>query len=201
MKIDRSLKLVIPMESGALVHCTPVGREVFEQFFMVLGKTFTAVFAQGMGAFAGPRVAYLMLKQVASEMGIWAEVEKGFINEVIRLTNVAIPGEKGWQTLPLHVAYEREVIDAEDRQDIEGELVFFTLVALMNKRAQVVEVMEAVGGLWGSQTTSLGFTEYRNSLTTLTAPASSGENAEKVDSLPMPSITPADPASLTSFPR
>lgn len=173
--INRALNLVIPveLENGltAYVHSTPVGREVFEANFMIMSKAFATLFGQGLGVIAGPRVAYLTLKKVAEETGEWSAVKASLVNEIVRLTNVAMPTEdKGFEHVPLHTLFERNTFDAEDRASIEGELIFFTLVARLNKRDQATALMKAVGGLWGSQITSLDFTAYLASLRTSIEP-------------------------------
>lgn len=186
MRINKALNLVIPVETenGIVhVHSTPVSREVFEQFFLVVSKAFAGIFSQGLGAIAGPRIAYLMLKKTAEDLGEWQSVERGFINEIIRLSNVAFVGDNGWETLPLQTALTHGKIDKETFDDIEGELVFFTLVSLMNKKNQIEAIMDTVNGLWGSQLELLGFTEYMNSLRTSTKVESIGEK-EITSSLP-----------------
>jgi hypothetical protein len=183
MKINRALNLVIPIEGGGYVHSTPISREVFEKYFLVISKTFANIFSQGLGALAGPRVAFLMLKKTAEEMGNWPEVVGGLINEITRLSNLAYPTEKGWKTLPLTSAVAKGVINEDDFHEIEGELVFFTCVSMMNKRNQVEPIMETVNGLWGSQTTSFAFTEFTNSLKTSTEAVNSGET-ETTSSVP-----------------
>lgn len=191
MQINKSLNLVIPIEyekgGQIFVHSTPISREIFEQYFLVVSKSFANIFAQGLGAIAGPRVAYLMLKQTATEMGIWGGetgVQNGLMNEIIRLSNVLIPDKKGWKSYPLHTVIAKGILDKDTVADIEGELVFFTLVSLMNKKNQVEGIMETVNGLWGSQTTSSGFMEFQSSLTTSTKVENSGE-MENTSSVPV----------------
>jgi hypothetical protein len=189
VKINRALNLVIPIESekGQIyVHSTPISREVFEQYFLVISKTFAAVFSQGLGAIAGPRIAYLMLKQTSEEMGVWVGpngVANGLVNEIVRLSNVFMTGKKGWQSVPFQIAVDKEVLDEETISEILGELIFFTCVSMMNKKAQVKPIMDTVNGLWGSLTTSLDTTEYINSLKTLTEVENTGET-EITSSLP-----------------
>jgi hypothetical protein len=186
MRISKTLNLVIPVETDGgvvYIHSTPVSRDVFEQFFLVISKTFAGIFSQGLGALGGPRIAYLMLKKTAKDLGEWETVEKGFIEEIIRLSNVAFVGDSGWETLPLKTALLHNKIDKETFDDIEGELVFFTLVSLMNKKNQIEAIMDTVNGLWGSQLESLSFTEYTTSLQTSTTDESIGET-ESISSLP-----------------
>ena len=185
MKITRALNLVVPIDwdngGQIFVHSTPIAREVFEQYFLVLSKTFASIFSQGLGAIAGPRIAYLMLKQTAQELGAWdgpAGVRGGLLAEIIRLSNVFMPGDGGgWQSIPLQSAIDKQLIDADTIAEIEGELVFFTCVSVMNKKNQIEGIMDTVGGLWGSQTTSLSATEYQTSLTISTTDASTGVTA------------------------
>ena len=178
MRINRALNLVIPVEtdSGQIyVHSTPISRDIFEQYFMAISKTFAAIFSQGLGVVSGPRIAYLVLKQKAMEAGNWAGadgVEMGLVNEIIRLTNVIVPGDKGgWTTMPLASAISRNLIDADILAELEGELIFFTVVSLTAKRTQVASMMDTVNGLWGSESTAFSCTEYLNSLQTSTATA------------------------------
>jgi hypothetical protein len=189
MKINRALNLVIPIETDKgqiFVHSTPISREVFEQYFLVISKTFASIFSQGLGAIAGPRIAYLMLKKTSEEMGIWSGVggvEYGLVNEIIRLSNVLMPTAKGWKSIPLHSAIEKGTLDSETVAEVEGELIFFTCVSMMNKRIQIEGIMDTVNGLWGSLTTSSNSTEFMNSLMTSTEAESSGE-MEITSSLP-----------------
>jgi len=184
MRINKALNIVIPVEyekgGQIFVHSTPISREIFEQYFLVISKTFASIFSQGLGAVAGPRVAYLMLKQTAEDMGVWmgdTGVKNGLVNEIIRLTNVLVPGKKGWQSLPFYTAIEKEILDVDTVAEIEGELIFFTCVSMMNKKNQVEGIMETVGGLWGSQITSLNFMEFTASLKTSTEVENTGEMA------------------------
>ena len=182
MKISRALNLVIPVdwENGGqiFVHSTPIAREIFEQFFLVISKTFASIFSQGLGAIAGPRIAFLMLKQTAQELGIWdgaGGVQMGLVAEIIRLSNVSMPADGGgWQSIPLQSVIDKQVLDPDTIAEIEGELIFFTCVSMMNKRNQIAGIMDTVGGLWGSQTTSLNATEYQASLTISTTVANIG---------------------------
>ena len=68
MKIDNKLNLVVQVEGeeGTLfVHSMPLSRMVWERYFVVLSKTFSAMIAEGMSFISGPRIAALMLRKVA----------------------------------------------------------------------------------------------------------------------------------------
>lgn len=183
MKIARNMNFVLPVETDmgqGYVHATPISKEVYRQHFYILSKTFSAIFSEGLGVVAGPRVAYLMLEKICQDQGIWdgaSGVKNTLVNEIIRLSNLIYPVEgKGWDTVPLEVAIDREVIDPDEAL---GELVFFTCVSSINKPHQAKEVMEQVAGMWGSAISSLMLTEWIASLPTYKQPENTGETASK----------------------
>src|SRR5271154_5947554 len=107
MRLDRKLNLIIPIvrddKSNIFVHSTPLSSEVFDTYFLVIAKTFSAIYAEGLGIIAGPRVADKMLRKVAKDMGVWdtkGGVQDGLIAEMHRLTNVVCAGKRGWEALP-----------------------------------------------------------------------------------------------------
>lgn len=79
MKISRNLNLIIPVRTekgNGWIHATPISKEVFKEHFFILSKTFSAIFSEGLGVVAGPRIACLMLERISSDMNIW-DGEKG----------------------------------------------------------------------------------------------------------------------------
>lgn len=205
MKISRNMNLIIPVETemgSAYIHATPISKEVYREHFFVLSKTFSAIFSEGLGAMAGPRIAYLMLERIcrdtnAGGVNIWDGtngVRNTLVNEVIRLSNLVYPVEgKGWDTKPLDVAIEREIVDLDE---VMGELVFFTCVSSINKPAQAKGLMEQVNGLWNSQISSLNVTDWMRSLPTSKPPVNSGETVST--SSAASSTTQLQPDSQTS---
>ncbi|HDS0142823.1 TPA: hypothetical protein QDU44_005309, partial [Escherichia coli] len=94
MKIAKNLNLIIPVRTekgNGWIHATPISKEVFKEHFFILSKTFSAIFSEGLGVVAGPRVACLMLEKISRDSGLW-DGEKGIrntlINEIIRLANL-----------------------------------------------------------------------------------------------------------------
>ncbi|WP_449266187.1 hypothetical protein [Escherichia coli] len=178
MKIAKNLNLIIPVRTekgNGWIHATPISKEVFKEHFFILGKTFSAMFSDGLGVVAGPRVAFLMLERISRDSGIWDDdkgVRNTLVNEIIRLANLVYPVEgKGYDTIPLDMALEREIIDLDE---VAGELVFFTCVSSINSPEQAKGTMDVVNGIWSTQCSSLNLTEWIASLPTLKSAASSG---------------------------
>lgn len=200
MKISKNLNLIIPVHTGkgnGWIHATPISKEVFKEHFFILSKTFSAMFSEGIGIVAGPRIAYLMLERTARDMNIW-DGDKGvrntIVNEIIRLANLVYPAEgKGYDTIPLDMALERELVDLDE---VAGELVFFTCVSLINTPEQAQDTMEMVNGIWSTQCSSLSLTEWIASLPTLKPVVSSGATASTLSA--KSSTTQPEPDSETS---
>ncbi|ENZ0267131.1 hypothetical protein ACGABA_004665 [Escherichia coli] len=200
MKIARNLNLIIPVRTekgNSWIHATPISKEVFKEHFFILSKTFSAIFSEGLGVVAGPRIACLMLERISSDMNIW-DGEKGvrntLVNEIIRLANLVYPVEgKGYDTLPLDMALERGIVEFDD---VAGELIFFTCVSSINSPEQAKGTMDVVNGIWSTQCSSLNLTEWIASLPTLKSAASSGATANT--SSATSSTTQPEPDSETS---
>ncbi|HDQ6569781.1 TPA: hypothetical protein QBF19_003155 [Escherichia coli Ou:H7] len=200
MKIARNLNLIIPVRTekgNGWIHATPISKEVFKEHFFILSKTFSAIFSEGLGVVAGPRVAFLMLERISRESGIWDDdkgVRNTLVNEIIRLANLVYPVEgKGYDTIPLDMALEREIVELDD---VAGELVFFTCVSSINSPEQAKGTMDVVNGIWSTQCSSLNLTEWIASLPTLKSAASSGATANT--SSATSSTTQPEPDSETS---
>jgi len=185
MKINKKLNLVIPVETdngGTLyVHSTPISREVFDTYFLVLSKTFAAIHGEGLGMIAGPRVAALILKKISTDMGIWegeTGVQRGLVNEMHRLTNVLVLGERGWETVPYDEAITKELITQDDAAEVDNAVTFFIVSSAMHKRVMVEAMVAGAARLWGGQTSSLNCTEYASSLPTSIVTGNSGVTAK-----------------------
>ncbi|OKX54191.1 hypothetical protein AWP99_11945 [Escherichia coli] len=200
MKISRNLNLIIPVRTekgNGWVHATPISKEVFKEHFFILSKTFSAIFSEGLGVVAGPRIAFLMLERISRDSNIW-EGDKGvrntLVNEVIRLANLVYPVEgKGYDTIPLDMALEREIIDLDE---VAGGVLFFLFVSSINLPEQAKGTMDVVNGVWSTQCSLLNLTEWIASLPTLKSAASSGATANT--SSATSSTTQPEPDSETS---
>jgi hypothetical protein len=170
MKLDHNLHLVIPFDGDDgkrfYIHSATIGRHVFEENFIVLGKAFSRLYSEGMGDVSGPRFGALMIRQCANDMGIEDEVERGLINEIRRLTNVIIRTDKGWETITLTTCMERKLLSEDDFAEVEGAICFFILASSVHKKSVRELFLKVPLQIWGGEITYLNATEYRTSLPT-----------------------------------
>jgi hypothetical protein len=159
------------------IHSTPISADVFETYFLVIAKTFSAIYSEGLGAIAGPRIADKMLRKVATEMGAWdgpGGVSQGLFAEIRRLTNIMVSGGKGWEMLPYEGAQANGTLDATEASEVDAAIVFFTLASAMHKKTELAEILDGAMKLWGARTESLSCTDFRSSLKTSTVRENSG---------------------------
>jgi hypothetical protein len=193
MKINRRLNLVVPVhyDSEVLhVHHVPISRQVFERYFLVISKTFAKIYTEGLGLAAGPRVAMLLLRATAEEMGVLdgpTGVEMGLIAEIKRLTHVIAANLEtgGWQQIPYPIAIARQMIDEDDAAELENALAFFTVASSGHRREDRDGILTGASKLWGGETSLLDCTEFLNSLPTST---------------PIENSTPKRPKAASSLP-
>ena len=156
-------------ENGLVyIHSTSVSRSVFEQFYLELGKVFSQCFDainQAHLALTAPQLAYPALKTMAIKAGNWEEVKKGLINEIVRLTNVLVTGEKGWESIPLDLAIKREILDEDEESEVLSALTFFTAICRVAPKDLRMSFLEMAGSLRSWVLTSSDSTEYLNGLT------------------------------------
>jgi len=182
--LNRKLNLVLSVdtEKGPVhVHSSPIGREVFEDNFLVISRAFTAVYTNGLGPVTGPRVAALLLKQEAKTLNVWERTQQSLMGEIHRLTNVIAPGDSGWESMPFDVARKRGVLNDDDASEVENCIVYFTCASSIHLRAEMTVAMEGLSTLWNAQTTSSNVTEYMRSLPISTVEETTGETATVVN--------------------
>jgi len=169
----------------AHVHSIPLSTDVVDRYFMILGQTYTTIFTQGLGIVGGPPFAMRILKMLATQQKIWEDdpqsglvgVKHGVIDEMIRLTTVAVPEGNGWMGVPLDIAVGRNFITAEDKAEVENAIVFFIVGSATLPLAQRKAVLIAAANASGAQISPLSFTEFTDSLKTSTGIVSSGEKS------------------------
>lgn len=190
--IDKRLNLVVPIiradETKLYIHSTPIRPETFEMYHMVMAKTFSAFAQHGLDPRSGPSVAAMILKDVAQNtargpgMNWWdgpdgVGGESGLMAEIVRLSNVLTPqADKGWGTIPLAMALEKQLVDPDEKTEAMNLLVFFTVVSLVAPRVDRPRLVRGMAAIYELQTTLLNSTEFAVSLKTSTIAVSSGEN-------------------------
>jgi hypothetical protein len=183
VRIDKALHLIIPVDrdDGAqiFVHSTPIGSDVFTTYYQVIGRVFNEIYTGGFGVLAGPRIAALLLRDVAKSTNAWegpAGVERGLVAEIRRLTNVVAPGAHGWEMVPFEEAVNKGVLDKTEASEVEGAITFFTVASCMHRRADRA-ILEGAMKIWSARIESLTCSEFISSLPTSTGAASSGVRA------------------------
>lgn len=188
VSIDKNLNLLITVdrEGGEAlhVHCQPISYDVFQRYWLVLSKVYTALTTQGLGAIGGAVCAHLLLEDVArntlrADGRNWWEgadgVEHGLLDEIVRLSNVmTLEGEQGWQPTMLSVARSRGLFSDEEWGEVLAQATFFSVIWRTAPKRNRVGVVRGASFLNGSLPTSWDTTELRNFLMMWTAVASIG---------------------------
>jgi hypothetical protein len=193
VNIDRRLNLVQTFETNAgtvHVHSTPISHEVWRDYFLILSKTYSQIFAQGLGIAAGPQTAGMLLEKLARADNVWDGpngVESGLMAEIRRLTNVIIPGPKGWDTIPYETALQRGIFDGESIDGIEGAIVFFICASALlrgsRERQRLTILLSGLELQLAARSTSLDCMAWAASLPT-SMPAENIGEMVPVSSLP-----------------
>ena len=189
MKIDRNLNLVMQVQTGrnglVYIHSASISRSVFEQFYLELGKVFSQCFDsinQAHLALSAPQLAYPALKSLALKAGNWdgnGGVKFGLINEIVRLTNVIMSTEKGWETIPFDVAVKREILDEDEEAETLSSLVFFTAISKVAPKDLKNSFLEMAGALRNWEISSLDCTAFQNGLPIQTKPETTGKKVKE----------------------
>ena len=184
-KINRRLNIVVEV-TGAngqpiFVHSMPVAYEVFESNYLLFTKTVSSLYSEGLAPGASSRIAMLHMKKQAEEIGTDANP---LFNEIWRLTNVLVPSERGWDTVPFEEAVKAGEIDEEDAREVKNILCFFTAASWVHSPEELQRTLYPILQRSGLQITSSDITEFKNSLPMSKPVASSGEKAT-ASSLPL----------------
>jgi hypothetical protein len=195
MNIDRALNLVMAVErdDGAKihVHAQPIPLAIFNENALLLGKTFSTIYGQGLTWNAGPRVAALIMRETAvSLMGQDSgnAAADRLMAEIHRLTTVIVPSERardGYETMLFDEAVKKGFMDEEDQSEIDSGLVFFSLAWRMHPKAERRPIVTSAARLWGGLTTSSNVMDFVASLRMSTEKESSG--AKPMAALSVPS--------------
>lgn len=190
MQINKRLNLVVEVERAdgmvLQVHSTPVNRSIYERHYAFITKALTSLYADGLAPGASSRIAYLRMKELAdTEAERFKGIDQSFFAEIWRLTNVAVPTNKGWETVPFFEMLQADNphMDADDVAEVQNLICFFTLGSWVHGR-QEREGMYQLLTQNGVLTTSLPFTEFLRSLPTSKTGESTGAT-EILSSIPV----------------
>lgn len=175
MELNKRLNLVIEVERAdgitVFVHHTPIDRTIYEANYFVLLQTLTSMYSAGLREGAVMRVGMLHLMKTAEDMGILPTVEKKLLPEFWRLTNVVMPGERGWTTLPFEIAIKD--FDDDDISEVKNMICFFTAASWVHPKKERIALYEILKRS-GLQIVSLNSTDFASSLTTSTVAENTG---------------------------
>jgi hypothetical protein len=169
---------------------TPISKVVFDANFRILAATKAALESKGGQYLAsvGPRIAALTLRDEGlldaesrgktDENGNLRDDEvRALFAELKRLTMILCAGPNGWNMVPVDQAIAGGVMDAEDWEEVEASIVFFTCLSSMARKANRARIAQATAFHLKASITSLPASEYLNSLPRLTQDATSAPKA------------------------
>jgi hypothetical protein len=175
--INKKLNLVVEIGDEGhrfWVHSTPITRQTFEKYYMVMASAFAQIMGTGSWI-SGPRIAMLAIKDMARRLGVWEGpegVEQGLVAEIHRLTNFV--GHNG-QVIPFTMAINDPRFNEDDIAEAEGAVAFFTLASWLQNREQLKGTLAGIAVAWGARTTSFNPSEFGRSLQKSTETDNSGE--------------------------
>jgi hypothetical protein len=182
--MNRKLNLVLEIErdGGAklFVHSTPISREVFEANFIAIGAAISILYREGLHPTLCTGMTYLAFKKLMTEKPEqYGALDQMLLQEIWRLTNVAVPTPKGWETVPFGEAMQApgKYLDEEEIAEIMNFLCYFTAASWVHGQKELRGVYEVLKTL-GAQTSSLDYTAFLSSLTTSKAAENTGETAK-----------------------
>jgi hypothetical protein len=201
--INKKLNLVLPVdiENGRIwVHSMPISIEVFDSNWLLLTKTLSNLYANGIGPAMAPRVAMRMLKETAKEIDDKIDISNPLIQEIYRLTNVLMPNPSGvgWRTVPYFEVKKQKFMDDQSQAEVDNAIAYFIVASAMHLKSELPMAYTGLKSIWNAQTTSLNITEYGNSLTTSTSEENTGET---IPPPPPPLIPPKGNIGAPTPPR
>lgn len=189
MHINRELNLVMKWESekfGSLyIHSCPVSESVLDAYPKELCLTLDELMGQvrsTQALYGATQVAYSMLKNIATNRGTWSGaggVEAGFVNEILRLTNVLYVGENGWEVLPVDVSIKKGILSERDKREILSNILFFMLNFSLCPREYLPLVEEFLNFQPSLERTSSNCMEFLTGLQTSNKNESFGEKEKE----------------------
>jgi len=186
LKIDKRLNIVLEVqrdnEPSIYVHSVPIGKEVYEANYRLITKTAVEMYGDGLAPGACARVCSMAMRATAKTMDAngsgdaFRRSAESLLQEVWRLTNVLMPGLRGWETVPFHEVMQNNTLDEEQLMEVQNILAYFTVASWFHRESERKDIYEILKN-YGVQIVSLNVTEYSSSLPISTRPVTTGVTA------------------------
>lgn len=170
MKIDRKLNIVLELELSdgrpAHVHSVPVDSNVCDANYMLISEAMASLYSKlGANPAMVSRVCYHRIKELIDTVPAYRVAEQSFLQELWRLTNVVLPSERGWETVPFYECMQQgsDHLSAGDVREVQNYICFFTAASWLHPRKELEGMYEFLIA-YGAQITSSNFTEFTSSL-------------------------------------
>lgn len=178
MKIDKKLNLVLDIEredrSVVHVHHSPISKDVYKSHWLFISKTVFGLYSEGFTPPQCTRNAHdAMVELIGRQPDKFKDVDKTLLAEIWRLTNVLVPGERGWEMVPFYEVMKGDWLSEDDIDEVKNYVCFFTSASRVHGRAELQGLYEMMAES-GVLTTALDSTEFMRSLPTSTSAASTG---------------------------
>lgn len=186
MKIDRRLNLVLEVErmdgTSVHVHHVPIAKEVYDAHWAILHDTVNALYMKKYLPPMAVRTGMKMLLSEAERTGVLEAVQKDLLPHIWKTTTLIVPGSGA---TPMEIAMaSKSILDAEDIEEVQNYLVFFTAASWVHPRKELGKLLYPMlqdsGALFGSWS----YMEFVTSLQTAKKEENSGEKKEIPLSVP-----------------
>jgi hypothetical protein len=162
-------KTVTVSEPLVWAYHTPIGREVFEVNWRIIGSAYATLFDDPRySGSAGVRIATLALKDAAKIDDSGLDLSGALLSEIKRLTMIIAPNATGFGPVPVDMAIENKIIDSDDWAEVESALVFFTCAYSMAPRSRQERVATALAPALRGSISPLQAMDFAASLPTST---------------------------------
>ncbi len=167
MYVNDDLNLVLTIKQDDNEHPlvtayhTPISRAVFESHYSILAATKSKLASKGTIYMmdSGPRIAAMTLRDEAKDDE--RPKDTALLAEIKRLTMIV---SQGSEPLPVDSAIASGIIDDEEWQDTLSEIVFFTCLYALAKKAEKSRIADAIASVLNASITASPLTEYASSL-------------------------------------
>jgi hypothetical protein len=185
VSINKKLNLVIPVEEDekikAWIYSVPLSYEVFEANYMLLIRTLSYLYANGIGPLMAIRVARLALKDVSKQIDDNENASINLMNEIERTMSLLTTDEFGkWKPMPYGLAKSKHVLSEVRFREVENAIVYFIVASAVHLEDEMPMAYNGLNQIWKAQTTLLSAMEYGNSLPISTPTESIGEKVPEL---------------------